>query len=293
MPRVKSKGGTRRSSVVARSQRQAKAFRLSQGLKRVLFFSSLFLALLWGCAWLTSGGAIGRAEASVANGFYRMTARNGFAVKDILVEGRQNADTEVLLGLIHAERGDPIFAFNPTAVRESLEREPWIAQARVERRLPGVIFVSIVERKPFALWQNQNKVKLIDADGVVISDVKKEVARFSSLPLVVGDGAEKKAAGLLDLMKAEPLVLDRMIAAMYVGDRRWDLRLKNSITVRLPEEDMAVALRRLGEAQEKDGLLDKALDTIDLREASRIIIRVKPDAAAEEYKVSYQPEKAI
>ena len=98
MPRVKSKGGTRRSSVVARSQRQAKAFRLSRGLKRVLLFTSLFLALLWGGAWLTSGGAIGWAENNMANSFYRMTARNGFAVKDILVEGRQNADAEILLG---------------------------------------------------------------------------------------------------------------------------------------------------------------------------------------------------
>ncbi|MDB5492596.1 MAG: cell division FtsQ family protein [Micavibrio sp.] len=229
----------------------------------------------------------------MANGFYRMTARNGFAVRDILVEGRQNADTEVLLGLIHAERGDPIFAFNPATVRESLEKESWIAQARVERRLPGVIFVSIVERKPFALWQSQNKVKLIDADGIVISDVKREVARFSNLPLVVGAGAEKKAASLLDLMAAEPVVMERMVAAMYVGDRRWDLRLKNNITVRMPEEDLSVALRRLAEAQEKDALLDKPLDTIDLREPGRIVIRTRPDAEAQDYKVSYQPDKAI
>lgn len=238
-------------------------------------------------------GTIKRTEEGISSSFFAMTARNGFAVHDILVEGRQNADADVLLGLIHAERGDPIFAFNPANVREALEKESWIASARVERRLPGIIFVAITERKPFALWQNKNKVRLIDADGFVISDVKKEIARFSRLPLVVGEGAEKKASSLLELMQAEPAVLERMVAAMYVGDRRWDLRLKNNITVRLPEDDQAVALSRLADAQEKDKLLDQSLDTIDLREPNRIVIRTKPDAEAQDYKVSYQPDKAI
>lgn len=292
MSRAKQKIGTRRSKIIARNKRQNQAFRLSTATRRLLAVAAILLIFLWTGAWLIMSGTVRHAEETVAYKFYQMTARNGFSVRDILVEGRENADADVLLGLIHADRGDPIFAFDPSTARAALEKESWIEKARVERRLPGIIFVSIVERKPFALWQNQGKVRLIDAGGVVITDVAKEVARFRQLPLVVGDGAAKEAAALLDLMQAEPLVMDRLEAATYIGDRRWDLMLKNKVTVRLPETDLPLALRRLAEAQEKDGLLDKDLNTIDLREPSRMIIRTKP-GTVQDYKVSYKPEKAI
>lgn len=251
------------------------------------------LILLWVGAWLMMSGTFGRMAVRVQDSFYMASAHNGFAVREVLVEGRRNADPDVLLGLVGAGRGDPIFAFDPAVARKSLEKETWIETARVERRMPDIIYVSIKERTPFALWQNQGKVRLIDASGVVITDVVKDVARFRDLPLVVGDGAAPAASGLLDLMKAEPEVMKRVEAAAYVGGRRWDLKLKNNIMVRLPETDLALALRRLGEAQEKDALLDKETESIDLREAGRIIIRTKPGVAAEDYKVSYKTDKAI
>jgi cell division protein FtsQ len=238
-------------------------------------------------------GTFGRMMVRTQDSFYMASAHNGFAVRDILVEGRRNADPDILLGLIGSSRGDPIFAFDPVAARQSLEKETWIETARVERRLPNVIYVSIKERVPFALWQNRGKIRLIDSSGVVITDVVKDVARFRDLPLVVGDGAASAASSLLDLMKVEPEVMKRVEAATYVGGRRWDLKLKNNIMVRLPETDLALALRRLGEAQEKDALLDKDMESIDLREQNRIVIRTKPGVAAEDYKVSYKADKAI
>jgi cell division protein FtsQ len=293
MPRVKSKNGTRRSTVVARRQRQGKAFRISPFFRRTGIICIVLLSVLWAGAWLTTSGIVERTNEKVTAQFYKTSAQDGFAVRDILVEGRKNADRDVLLGLIGAQRGDPIFAFDPGKARAALEKETWIESARVERRLPGVIYVSIRERTPFALWQSQKKLRLIDPQGIVITDVAKDMARFRNLPLVVGEGAPKEAFALLDLMKAEPAVMQRLEAAMYVGDRRWDLKLKNNITVRLPEDDLALALRRLGEAQEKDALLDKDMDTIDLREPRRMVIRTKPNAEALDYKANYQPDKAI
>lgn len=224
--------------------------------------------------------------------FYEISASHGFIVHDVLVEGRVNADPQVLLGLLNVDRGDPIFAFDPRAAQAQLQMESWIESVRVERRLPGLVYVTLKEREPFALWQNHGKLRLIDPRGVVITDVVSDMARFQSLPLVVGDGAQMAAYGLFNLLRAEPELMKRVEAATYVGGRRWDLKLKNDIAVRLPETDLALALRRLAEAQELDLLLDKELESVDLREEGRLVVRTKP-GAVQDYQASYKPGSAI
>ena len=37
--------------------------------------------------------------------------------------------------------------------------------AAIERRLPGTLFVRLVERHPLAVWQHDGKQELIDRDG--------------------------------------------------------------------------------------------------------------------------------
>lgn len=247
---------------------------------------------MWVGAWVYLSGSFGRFEQSTRNAFHLASAAHGFAVSDVLVEGRKNADRDVLLGLLGVERGDAILAFDPDAARKKLEQVAWIESARVERRLPGVVYVSITERVPFALWQNQGKLRLVDAKGVMITDVAKEMARFDSLPLIVGDGAPEKAPALFDLINAEPQIIERLGAAIYVGGRRWDLRLKTGAEIKLPEGDVALALRRLADAQERDGLLGKDVQAIDLREGGRIIVQTKP-GAVQEYKASFKAGSAI
>lgn len=237
-------------------------------------------------------GAAGRMGVTLQNSFFEITANHGFIVHDVLVEGRKNADPQVLLGLLNVDRGDPIFAFDPRAAQAQLQMESWIESVRVERRLPGLVYVTLTEREPFALWQNQGKLRMIDPKGVIITDVVSEMAKFQTLPLVVGDGAQMAAFGLFNLMRAEPALMQRIEAATYVGERRWDLKLKNNIAVRLPENDLALALRRLAEAQESDLLLDKDLESIDLREEGRLVVRTRP-GAVQDYQASYKPGSAI
>ena len=249
--------------------------------------------LVWAGAWLYWSGAFGRMGESVTEKFYAVTAENGFIVQDVLVKGRKNADPEVLLGLLNVERGTPIFAFNPDSAREQLERVTWIESARVERRLPGIIYVSIRERKPFALWQTEGKIRLIDSKGVVVSDVPAEMAKFSDLPLVVGDGAQTQAESLMSLVQSEPLIREQLDAAVLVGGRRWDMKLKTGTQVRLPDGDVALALRRLAEAQETDRLMDRAdIDSIDLTTEGRIVLKTRP-GAVQDYKASFKAGSSI
>ena len=218
------------------------------------------------------------------NKAYSLLADTGFRVNNILVEGRTETDPDVLRAIINLNRGDPIFAFDPAETREMIERLSWVREAHVERRLPDTIYVGIVERKPIALWQHKNKLRVIDAEGVTLTD--KLSASQKTLPIVVGEYANEQAYQLLVMLEAEPEIKNLVEAATWVGDRRWDLTLKNEINVRLPETEIGLALSRLAKAQAQDKILDKDLSVIDLRENDRITVRTRP-GAVQEYQASF------
>ena len=117
--------------------------------------------------------------------------------------------------------------------RQRIETLSWVEHATVERRLPGTVVVFLQERRPFAIWQNQGKFVLIDRSGQVVAN--QNVAEFRQLPLVVGPGAPAAAAALLDALTDRPELQKRVVAAVRVGERRWNLRLNNGADVLLPE----------------------------------------------------------
>lgn len=239
-------------------------------------------------AWLSLSGTLDRTEQKLRTQLYEKMADAGFRVNNILVEGRYETDPDVLRAIINLNRGDPIFAFDPAEVHEMIERLSWVREAHVERRLPDTIYIGIIERKPIALWQHKNKLRVIDEEGVTLTD--KLSANQKSLPIVVGEYANEQAHNLLKMLDAEPEIKNLVEAATWVGDRRWDLTLKNAMVVRLPESDIGLALSRLSQAHAQDRLLDKDLNIIDLREKDRITVRTRP-GAVQEYQARFDAKK--
>jgi cell division protein FtsQ len=253
------------------------AARLTGFFRRIGFTFIVGFALFWLCVWAWLADAPQKMTVAATERFYTIAAAHGFAVKNIYVEGRENVDSDVLRALLNVDAGDPIFAFDPAEGKELIQRLSWVREAHVERRLPDTIYIGLVERVPLALWQNKGKVRLIDADGVTLATEKLD--KFSNLIILVGEDAPLHAPAFMRLLNAEPDIKSRIEAATWVGDRRWDLKLDNGAVVKMPEGDLGLALRRLALAQDKDKLLDREVEVIDLREENRITVSAKPGAA--------------
>ena len=118
-----------------------------------------------------------------------MTARAGFSVETILVEGRRYTDSDALKAIMNLDKGEPLLAFNIKAARNMIAKLSWVKSVHVERRLPNTIYVQIKERKPFALWQREKRLSLIDKDGFVLTE--HNLNPFRDLVIIVGKGAEK------------------------------------------------------------------------------------------------------
>jgi cell division protein FtsQ len=226
-----------------------------------------FAAVMTGVVLVHSaqpGGTVARLRDAVAG------AAN-MRVQDIVIEGRSNTPEALLNAALGVKRGDSMLAFSLEGARQRIETLSWVDHAAVERRLPGTLVVSLTERRPFAIWQNQGKFVLIGRDGQVVAN--EDIAAFGELPLVVGPGAPENASTLLDALAAQPDLKSRVVAAVRVGERRWNLRLKNGADVMLPEGAVVPALAKLMELQTSQALLDRPLATVDMRLPDRLVVR--------------------
>jgi cell division protein FtsQ len=110
--------------------------------------------------------------------------------------------------------------------------------------------------------------------------------------ILVGEEAPTQAKDLVAMISAEDNLKIRVESAKWIGGRRWDLYLKNGVSVKLPEDDLGQAVRRLANAQGEANLMDRKIQSIDLRDPLRIVVQTAP-GAVEEYQASYQPQKNI
>ncbi|HLW29037.1 MAG TPA: cell division protein FtsQ/DivIB [Kiloniellales bacterium] len=245
--------------------------RLLRGILPLLPRLLLVAVVAGSVAWVWRAGVIANLAGEAEASFWAASVHAGLAVRDVTVEGRVRGEPESLLAALGVERGDPILAFDPHAARERVMALPWIASAEVQRRLPDQIHLRLEERNPIALWQHQGRLAVIDQHGQPITNTRP--GRFINLPLVVGEGAPAQARNLVALLEREPDMAKRVVAAVWVSDRRWNLRLEGGVEVRLPEFGAEEAWSQLAELERQQGVLDRDVAMIDMRLPDRLVLR--------------------
>jgi cell division protein FtsQ len=212
----------------------------------------------------------------------------GFAIRELSIAGcRQLTENDVLAAAGVTERTSLLF-LDVADTRNRLKANPWIAEATVQKFFPGRLQIEIAERDAFALWQKDGKVSLIAADGTTLGPFADR--RFAALPFVVGPGAETKARDFLSVLDRYSAIRDQVRASILVADRRWNLKLKNGIDVRLPEADPAGALDLLAGLDRDKKLLTRDITSVDLRLPDRVTIRLS-DPAAQAREELLRPKK--
>ena len=247
---------------------------------------ALVAAIAWGAFMGWRSGRLAMMAEDMSGRFIALSVAGGFKIENVEVIGREQTDPRALLQAAGLKRGDPILAVSPDVVRQRIEAMSWVASAAVERRLPDTIAITIVERKPIALWQHNDKFALIDARGDNLGPVPD--ASASTLPLIVGGDAPPHASALLSTLATHPDLAKRVQASSWIGSRRWDLKLDNGIEVKLPEDGVAEALQQLADAEASSRILERDVAMIDLRLAGKMIVRLAHELPAPPAKTKTQ-----
>jgi cell division protein FtsQ len=237
------------------------------------------MLVLASCAYgIVLGDHVPAAAALLKNARDWVANAVGLRIETVALTGNQHVSREEVLAIAGITGTTSLVFLEVEEARERLKGNPWIADATVLKLYPRELQITVKERAAFALWQKAGAVSVIADDGTVLEPYVAPM--LLRLPLVVGIGAEAKAKELLALLDRHPALRDLLRASVLVGERRWNLRLKNGIEVRLPEASAASALERLVALDAETKLLTCDVTVVDLRLADRVTVRLS-DAAAQ------------
>jgi cell division protein FtsQ len=214
----------------------------------------------------------------------------GFRIAEVALAGEHEVGRDEILMLAGISDHSSLLFLDAARARARLLSNPWIADATVLKLYPDRLRIEIKERKPFALWQSDGRIALIAGEGTVLEATAP--ARFASLPMVVGRGAEQSARTFLDLVHRYPEIEHATISSVLVAERRWNLHLKSGIEVLLPESEPERALRMLVELDRSKKLLTRDIIVVDLRLRDRVTVRQSDAAAAARDQALKDTEKA-
>ena len=265
MSRVRRGSAKARAKAAPRRIDQKRANRLA-GVAFVMFLLFIGAAVLIALdipskAATEAGEAVGKA---------------GFTVRGHEITGLRRMAREpidrVVVEELERTRAQPLV--DVSTIRERLLAFGWVKDARVSRRLPDRLVIDIVERTPAALWQDRQRLALIDREGVVLDRVP--IDRMPDLPLLIGPGANARSQELQRLMDFVPTLKPQLASATWVGKRRWDLSFQSGETLALPEGEPAArdALIKFAKMDRSTGLLGRGLVRIDLRVPGKMIVRL-------------------
>ena len=280
--------------VLLRGERAARAPRwLAFGARSPRGFGlALSLALIGGV------GALG----ALRGGQYQAFAERNGALPDFLaraaglgisavtISGQSELrEPEILAAAGIGPKGSLLF-LDAAEARRKLEALPLVKQASVRKLYPDQVVIEIKERTAYALWQEGGEVRTVAIDGTPIDQMRDQ--RFIALPFVVGKGANEHLAEFAALLEAAGDVGPRIAAGVYVGERRWNLKMASGLDVKLPEAEPAAAVAELAKLERQSRILERDVLALDFRVEGRVFAKLSEQAAAARALAEHGPKKA-
>ena len=194
---------------------------------------------------------------------YLQDSFKNFAVlKQIDVSGNSLLSEQFILKLTDLQKGQKLYLISVRDIREKLLKLDEVKDAHISLNYSGTIKVVIFERKPFAIWWNKKAPWLIDDEGNKILKIK-DVEVYKDLIIIFGQNFDNKLKKFLDLLK--PFSLYKKVKSLhYIGNRRWDVYTEDNIVIKLPENNVDNAIKKLEKILKSLKYKDK-VDIIDLR----------------------------
>ncbi|KQZ81379.1 cell division protein FtsQ [Mesorhizobium sp. Root157] len=251
-----------------------------------------YTATILSAVLLSSSATYGAYLGGHLDGFVQgVTARTGFAVDQIKVVGNQHTSEIDILDKLELNGWTSLIGLDVEAARERIASLPWVEVAAVRKVYPHTLEIRIDERQAFALWQQGTALNVIERSGRIIAPFTG--GDLAKLPLIVGSGAPDHAPDLVARIDGFPELATRVKGYIRVGDRRWDIRLDNGITVKLPEDGVDQALADIVRMDRENGLLSRDVVAVDLRILDRVAVELSPEAATARMAALKQKPKAL
>ncbi|MBR5229048.1 MAG: FtsQ-type POTRA domain-containing protein [Firmicutes bacterium] len=88
-----------------------------------------------------------------------------FNINDIRVENNALLSDQQIIELSGIEKGKNIFAAGGVGTIREIEKNPYVSDAKINRKLPGMLIISVTEKEPVVAVKYRNQYILLDSNG--------------------------------------------------------------------------------------------------------------------------------
>lgn len=249
------------------------AFAQIRGIGSLLTFTFLAFMGLTGAIYGGSWAVFVETYGTPQDLFARLL---GLRISSLTVEGTHDLTREEIIQVGHLTPEKSLIFLDIEDLRHRLLQLPLVQDVSIHKFYPNHLLIQIVERTPFALWQKEGQVTVVAHDGTPLHAFQEE--RFSTLPFVVGEGAQLHLDEFMELLEASGEFKSLIRAGMYVGERRWTLKLTSGLEVKLPEINPQEALQTFVTLMKSNVLTDKDILSLDLRFPKQVLVHLSEEA---------------
>lgn len=218
--------------------------------------------------------------------------RPEFLVNFIKIKGANQALVNEIRSLMGLDL--PISSYNVNLHELQSKIELMNAVKNVDLYIAeNIIYIQVQPREPAIYWLNTNGLELLDPDGVSMGIVESGRPNLD-LPLIAGAGASIAIDEAFFIYSISNSFSDEILGLVRIGERRWDIILKNGRKIMLPADELTKVYKNLIMENKVKKLLSVNFSLLDLRNPNRMMIRRQKDAKeAVEIKLRRLEEEKI
>lgn len=197
-----------------------------------------------------------------------------YSLSVVNINGLNNINEDEILNLIKPYKGSSIFLIPIKKIANKISQNNWVKSINIQSNYKDTIEINIDESKPIGIYTTGIQNILFSDDLKILENIANNEKRFSALIKFEGKNSIHESIKLIDSFPDDfQQYVDK---AFLINQRRWNLELKNSILLKLPENNIKEALENYKKIYinfSNEELIE--IESIDLRMKKSIILKYK------------------
>ncbi len=191
-----------------------------------------------------------------------------FKIKNIVIESNieENLNKKISNSL-NKFYNDNIFFVNSEEVKEILDNFNIISEYKIKKEYPSNLKIKLKETNILAYFFENNQKTFIGENG---KKIENKIVIRDDLPLIVGNVDTKQFLELKKKLNDNGFKLNDFKTFYSFKSKRWDLRFKNEIIIKLPIDDIEFSINLLKKIIKNSNIKD--IKIIDLRIKNQVIL---------------------
>ena len=187
-------------------------------------------------------------------------------IKNINVSGLESKDNQIILDKIKYLKLENIFSINKNKILKILNSNSLIESYEIFKIYPSTINIIIKKTEFLAKINDNGKIFLIGSNGKLIPTVKP----YKDLPFIFGNPKIDEFLKFKQIIDNSKFSYNQIENLYFYQSKRWDLKLKENILLKLPNDFSNKILDTLYEFLEEYNV--KNFTIIDSRIKNQIIL---------------------